>query len=102
MVRLYHTTTAEKADSIMAHGFRDHATTNKRLTATYRYEPGVWFGDVAAIDDELFDGIGMFDFDAEMQAFIAVTPGGLSLAVRRRSIIRRRFDVARNAILGKG
>jgi hypothetical protein len=71
-MRLYHTTTIAKADVIMAEGFLDHATLNKRLTATYRYDPGVWFSDVPAIDDELFDGVGLFDFDAERQAFIAV------------------------------
>jgi hypothetical protein len=70
---LFHTTTAEKATSIMAGGFRDHATVNPRLTATYCYQPGVWFGDVPALDDEWFDGVRLFDFDAERQAFIAVT-----------------------------
>jgi hypothetical protein len=69
---LYHTTTADRADNIMACGFRDYATVNKRLTATHRYEPGVWFGDVPALDDDLFDGVGLFNFDAERQAFIAV------------------------------
>ena len=70
--RLYHTTTADKADSIMADGFCDHATVNKRLTATYTYEAGVWLSDVPALDDELFDGVGLFGFDAERQAFVAV------------------------------
>jgi len=70
---LFHTTKPDRADSIMAGGFRDSATVNKRLTATYRYGPGVWFGDVPPLDDELFDGIGLFNFDAERQAFIAVT-----------------------------
>jgi hypothetical protein len=72
-MKLYHTTTAKTADRIMVDGFRDHATVNRRLSATYRYPPGVWFGDVPALDDDLFDGIGMFDFDAEKQAFIAIT-----------------------------
>jgi hypothetical protein len=72
LMKLYHTTTLDKADSIMAVGFRDHATVNRRLTATYTYEPGVWFGDLPAIDDEWFDGIGLFNFDAERQAFVAV------------------------------
>jgi hypothetical protein len=31
---LYHTTTADRADSIMAGGFRDNATVNKRLTGS--------------------------------------------------------------------
>jgi hypothetical protein len=70
--RLYHTTTIDKANSIMMIGFRDHATINKRLTAKYSYEPGVWFGDVPVLDDEWFDGVGLFNFDAERQAFIAV------------------------------
>jgi len=70
---LYHTTLADRADSIMADGFRDSATVNKRFTATYHYDPGVWFGDVPPLDDELFDGIGLFSFDAERQAFIAIT-----------------------------
>ena len=72
-IRLYHTTTSDKADSIMANGFRDHGTVNKRLTVKYLYEPGVWLGDVPALDDELFDGVGLFGFDAEKQAFIAIT-----------------------------
>jgi hypothetical protein len=63
----------ERADSIMRDGFRDKATVNKRLfSGTTTYPPGVWFGDVPAIDDELFDGIGLFNFDAERQTFIAV------------------------------
>ena len=56
----------------MANGFRDTATVNPRLTRTLRYPPGVFFGTVPALDDELFDGIGLFDFDAEQQAFIAI------------------------------
>ena len=56
----------------MASDFRDHATVNTRLTRTYHYGPGVWFSDMPALDDELFDGIGLFDFDAEGQAFIAI------------------------------
>lgn len=73
LMRLYHTTTGENADSIMVNGFRDKATVNKRLFSQATvYPPGVWFGDVPAIDDELFDGIGLFNFDAERQAFIAV------------------------------
>jgi hypothetical protein len=71
-MRLFHTTTTEKAASIMCSGFRDNATVNPRLTHTRFYEAGVWFGDIPALDDELFDGIGLFDFDAERQAFIAV------------------------------
>jgi hypothetical protein len=71
-VRLYHTTTADRADSIMIRGFRDCATVNKRLSGEIAYPPGVWFSDVPAIDDELFDGIGLFNFDAERQVFIAV------------------------------
>jgi hypothetical protein len=71
--RLYHTTTVDRAGSIMLDGFRDSATVNKRLfSGTTVYKPGVWFGDVPAIDDELFDGVGLFNFDAERQAFIAV------------------------------
>jgi hypothetical protein len=70
---LYHTTTVERADSIMVSGFRDTATVNKRLTANYQYPPGVWFADVPPLDDDLFDGIGLFDFDAEKQTFIAIT-----------------------------
>jgi hypothetical protein len=72
MTILYHTTTAVNADSIMAGGFRDHSTRNERFTGTYLYGPGVWFGDVPAIDDELFDGVGLFDFDAEQQVFISI------------------------------
>ena len=80
ITRLYHTTTIDRADSIMLHGFRDNATVNKRLfSGTTTYAPGVWFGDVPALDDELFDGVGLFNFDAERQAFIAVD---LSLPVR--------------------
>jgi hypothetical protein len=72
-MRLYHTTTAERAASIMLDGFRDNATVNKRLfSGTRTYPPGVWFGDVPALDDEPFDGIGLFNFDAERQTFIAV------------------------------
>ena len=71
-VRLYHTTKATVVDCIMANGFRDTATVNPRLTRTLRYPPGVFFGTVPALDDELFDGIGLFDFDAEQQAFIAI------------------------------
>jgi hypothetical protein len=71
-IRLYHTTTADRADSIMADGFRDNATVNRRLTQEIHYPPGVFFGDVPALDDELFDGVGLFNFDAEKQAFIAV------------------------------
>jgi hypothetical protein len=72
-VRLYHTTTADRADSIMVNGFRDNATVNKRLfSGTITYAPGVRFSDVPALDDELFDGIGLFSFDAERQTFIAV------------------------------
>jgi hypothetical protein len=41
----------------MAEGFRDNATKNKRFTRTLEYPPGVFFGDVPAIDDELFDGV---------------------------------------------
>jgi hypothetical protein len=70
--RLYHTTTDDRADNIMLNGFRDNATANKRFIGTFVYAPGVWFGDVPAIDDELFDGIGLFNFDAERQTFIAV------------------------------
>jgi hypothetical protein len=71
-VRLYHTTKATVADCIMANGFRDAATVNTRLTRTLQYPPGVFFGTVPALDDELLDGIGLFDFDAEQQAFIAI------------------------------
>ena len=72
-MRLYHTSTADRADNIMINGFRDNATVNKRLfSGTTLYAPGVWFGNIPALDDELFDGIGLFDFDAEKQAFIGV------------------------------
>jgi hypothetical protein len=72
-IRLYHTTTVDRADSIMAEGFRDNATERKRMfSPTIQYTPRVWFGDIPALDDELFDGIGLFDFDAEKQTFIAV------------------------------
>jgi len=72
-MRLYHTTTADCAASIMLNGFRDNATVNKRMfSGTRVYPRGVWFSDVPALDDELFDGIGLFNFDAERQTFIAV------------------------------
>jgi hypothetical protein len=72
-IRLYHTTTADRADSIMLNGFRDNTTVNKRIfSGTTVYPPGVWFGDMPALDDELFDGIGLFNFDAERQTFVAV------------------------------
>jgi hypothetical protein len=71
-VCLYHTTKATVADHIMTDGFRGAATVNTRFTRTLRYPPGVFFGTVPALDDELFDGIGLFDFDAEQQAFIAI------------------------------
>ena len=45
-VRLYHTTKATVVDCIMANGFRDAATVNKRFTRTFRYPPGVFFGTV--------------------------------------------------------
>jgi hypothetical protein len=71
--RLYHTTIANRADSIMRNGFADNATVNKRLfSGTTVYTPRVWFSDVPAVDDELFDGVGLFNFNAEKQAFIAV------------------------------
>jgi hypothetical protein len=70
--RLYHTTTASNAAAIMFGGFRDTMTINKRWSGTRVYEPGVWFGDVPAIDDELFDGIGLFNFDTEKQTFIVI------------------------------
>jgi hypothetical protein len=70
--RLYHTTTVDRAQSIMIHGFRDNVTVNKRLfSGTTVYPPGVWFGNLPILDDELFDGVGLFDFDAEQQVFIA-------------------------------
>src|SRR5262245_40892536 len=56
----------------MADGLRDAATVNTQWTRTFRYPPGVFFGTVPALDDELFDGIGLFNFDAEQQAFIAI------------------------------
>jgi len=71
-IRLYHATTVDRADSIMLNGFRDHATVRRMFSGTTIFPPGVWFGDVPALDDELFDGIGLFGFDAERQTFIAV------------------------------
>jgi len=77
-MRLYHTTTVENANSIMREGFRDNATKNTRLTRTISYPPGVFFGDTPVLDDELFDGVGLFDFDAERQIFIAVKTRGIA------------------------
>jgi hypothetical protein len=69
---IYHTTTEPRADQIMAEGFRDHATRNPRITHVNLYPPGVWMSDTAVLDDELFDGVGLFNFDAERQHFIAL------------------------------
>ncbi len=71
-IRLYHTTTADRADSIMRDGFRDNATVNRYFVGIIVYPPGVWFSDVPALDDELFDRIGLFRHCAEDQTFIAV------------------------------
>ncbi len=77
-IRLFHTTTVDRADSIMRNGFRDNATKIKRLptttilTAEYYYTPRVWFGDVPVLDDELFDGPLFVNNFAERQTFIAV------------------------------
>jgi hypothetical protein len=69
---LYHTTTVDRADSIMLDGFRDNATVNKRLfSGTVTYKPGVWFGDVPAIDDELFDGILRHRFGTDFRESVS-------------------------------
>lgn len=71
-IRLYHTTTADSADRIMCDGFRDNATMNRYFVGINVCPPGVWFSDVPALDDELFDHIGLFSHCAEDQTFIAV------------------------------
>jgi hypothetical protein len=83
-MRLYHTTTNDRADRIMVEGFKDNATTNPRMMGVLQWPPGVFFGDVPALDDELFDGVGLFDFDAERQTFIAVeTPARIISGIKR-------------------
>jgi hypothetical protein len=70
--RLYHTTLADRADSIMREGFRDHRSVRPTFAGCLKYPPGVWLGNIPALDDELFDALGLFDLDAERQDFIAV------------------------------
>lgn len=72
MVTLYHATTADNVNIIMAKGFCDYATVHQRGPVTYCYWPGVWLGDVPVLDDELFDNVGLFGSVAENQTFIAI------------------------------
>jgi hypothetical protein len=71
LIRLFHTTHVDYIDRIMRDGFRDNATVTG-VTILRNFSPRVWFADVPVIDDKLFDAVGMFNFDAERQAFIAV------------------------------
>jgi hypothetical protein len=91
-VRLYHTTTHNRADSIMHNGFYDGTAWNSYLLGTYpnrravrpklmltcqgeiyfRYPPAAWFSDLPLINDALFDDNGYFNGDAERQSFIAI------------------------------
>ena len=73
---LWHTTKHENVDSILRDGFRDSGHLNRRgipgAFREYQFPPGVWVGDTPALDDELFDGIGLFGFKAMNQSFIAI------------------------------
>lgn len=69
---LWHTTKRENVASILDHGFKDSACLNTRIGSAIRFPSGVWVGDIPVLDDELFDGVGLFNFDAECQSFIEV------------------------------
>ena len=71
MKRLYHTTTADCADAIMAEGFRDHATELGRSTIVYT--PRVWFAPMLTISHAWFDASMMWaDEIYEVQTFITI------------------------------
>jgi hypothetical protein len=73
---LRHTRASLPADSIMRHGFATtRQSTNVSRTSVVT-NPGSGSGDVPTLDDELFDGVGLFGFDAEGQAFIAIDAPG--------------------------
>jgi hypothetical protein len=78
---LWHTTTAENAGLIQLHGFKDAKAVRRQLSHTFDYgSSGTWVSTMPALDDDLFDGFGAFDFDAMKQAFIRITvPSGHNL-----------------------
>jgi hypothetical protein len=106
-VRLYHTTSHERADNIMRVGFYDNvASYAGPLLGTYRkgsrgrpklfldarhgeilfhYPPAVWFSSVPLIDDVLFDANGYFNYDPGQQAFIAIDVARLPIRGIRSS-----------------
>lgn len=99
-MRLFHTTTRANADSIMAVGFRDHATEsyysphpphcfrsqarliNKGSEKVLVYPPGVWLSDVPSIAP--FEG-----FKSNVQAVIAV-----DVCLHLRGIRRSKVDTS--------
>src|SRR5262249_37941343 len=73
-ITLWHTTEHENVQQILREGFKDSVHVNREALGDVRnvHTAGVWVGNVPAIDDELFDGIGLFGFNAMTQAFIAI------------------------------
>ena len=74
--RIWHTTTKANAATILASGFEDRVCVRRgapgRAMDFNFGRSGVWFSTTPAIDSNLFDGVGMFDFNPLRQAFLRV------------------------------